>query len=368
MDKPIRILQVVTHMNRGGLETMIMNYYRHIDREKIQFDFLVHRDGRAAYDDEIEALGGKIYCLPRLVPWGITYRRALNAFFAEHTQYKIVHVHQDCLSSVILKAANNYGIPTRIAHSHNASQDRNLKYIIKQIYKKSIPQYATELFACGAQAGNWMFGGTSYQILNNAIDTAQYQYGSERAVRVREMLGIPVCATVIGHVGRFSHQKNHSFLIDVFHKVMQKNPSSYLLMVGDGELRPCIEEKVKMLGIERNVIFTGVRSDVADLMQAMDVFLFPSFYEGLPVTLVEAQAAGLPCIISDAIPKDCDLTDRISRCSLEEPAEIWADRILENRQAVRKDASEEIAAAGFDIKENSKWLQSQYLSYYFKRK
>ena len=366
MDTPIRVLQVVTHMNRGGLETMLMNYYRNIDREKIQFDFLVHRKKRAAYDDEIEALGGKIYRLPRLVPWGIVYRRALNAFFDEHAEYKVIHVHQDCLSSVILKAAKEHGVPIRIAHSHNANQDRNLKYIIKQIYKRYIPRYATELFACGVQAGNWMFGGAPYQILNNAIDTAQYQYGAERAARVREMLGILAHATVIGHVGRFSPQKNHSFLIDIFHKVLQKDPSSYLLLVGDGELRPGIEEKVKTLGAEKNVIFTGVRSDVADLLQAMDVFVFPSFYEGLPVTLVEAQAAGLPCIISDTIPKDCDLTDQVSRRSLEEPAEIWADRIWENRRAVRKDTSEEIAAAGFDIKENAKWLQSHYLSYYFK--
>lgn len=151
--EPLRVLQVVTHMNRGGLETMLMNYYRSVDRKKVQFDFLVHREERADYDDEIEALGGKIFRLPRLVPWSISYRRALNGFFAAHKEYKIVHVHQDCLSSVILKAALKQGVPVRIAHSHSQSQDKNLKYLIKLYYKKSIPRYSTKLFACGESAG-----------------------------------------------------------------------------------------------------------------------------------------------------------------------------------------------------------------------
>ena len=168
MTQPTRVLQVVTHMNRGGLETMLMNYYRHTDRNKVQFDFLAHRDDRAAYDDEIESLGGTIYRLPRLVPWSGSYQRALNDFFEKHPEYRIVHVHQDCLSSVILKAAQKNGVPVRIAHSHSANQDRNLKYPIKLWYKRSIPQYATALFACGKDAGDWMFNGASYQIVNNA--------------------------------------------------------------------------------------------------------------------------------------------------------------------------------------------------------
>lgn len=181
----IRVLQVVTNMDRGGLESMLMNYYRHIDREKIQFDFLVHRQERAAFDDEIETLGGRIYRLPRLVPWSKSYLSALNRFFDEHTGYKVVHVHQDCLSSVILKAAKQHDIPVRIAHSHNANQDKNLKYPIKLWYKRSIPEYATNLFACGKDAGDWMFGGASYQIINNAIDVAAYTYDSTKRQEMR---------------------------------------------------------------------------------------------------------------------------------------------------------------------------------------
>lgn len=181
----IRVLQVVTNMERGGLESMLMNYYRHIDREKIQFDFLVHRQERAAFDDEIEALGGRIYRLPRLVPWSKSYLSALNRFFDEHTGYKVVHVHQDCLSSVILKAAKQHDVPVRIAHSHNANQDKNLKYPIKLWYKRSIPEYATNLFACGKDAGDWMFGGASYQIINNAIDVAAYTYDPTKRQEMR---------------------------------------------------------------------------------------------------------------------------------------------------------------------------------------
>ena len=361
MSKPIRVLQVVTHMNRGGLETMLMNYYRHIDREKVQFDFLVHRHERAAYDNEIEALGGRIYRLPRLVPWSISYHRALNAFFEEHTEYRVVHVHQDCLSSVILKVAQKHGIPVRIAHSHSTSQDKDLKYIIKLICKKSIPDYATELFACGKEAGQWMFGGAPFRILNNAIDAEQYRVNPARAASVRNALKIPADALVVGHVGRFSPPKNHNFLIDIFAEIHRLEPNAYLLLVGDGELRPGIEEKVWTRGLDNNVIFTGVRSDVPDLMQTMDVFVFPSLYEGLGIVIIEAQAAGIPCVISDNIPSACDLTELIHRLSLDEPAKRWAQKAF----SLQKDDNDnymQIAEAGFDIEENAQWLQNYYLS------
>ena len=216
MSEPIRILHVVTYMGRGGLETMIMNYYRHIDRSKVQFDFLTHRDFRADYDDEIESLGGKLYRLPRLVPWSRSYRLALDAFFAAHPEYRIVHVHQDCLSSVILKAASKCGVPVRIAHSHSSSQDKNLKYLIKLYYRRWIPHYATDLYACGKQAGDWMFMGHPFRIVNNAIDAAAYAYSPEKAALVRHNLGIGKDSLVLGHVGRFSPTKNHTYLLDVF--------------------------------------------------------------------------------------------------------------------------------------------------------
>lgn len=360
----IRVLQVVTHMDRGGLETMLMNYYRHIDREKIQFDFLVHRQERAAFDDEIEALGGRIYRLPRLVPWSKSYLSALNRFFDEHTGYKVVHVHQDCLSSVILKAAKQHDVPVRIAHSHSANQDKNLKYPIKLWYKRSIPEYATNLFACGKDAGDWMFGGASYQIINNAIDVAAYTYGSTKRQEMRRQIGLENEFT-IGHVGRFNQPKNHPFLLDIFTSLLKKEPNAALLLVGGGEGMPKIQAKAQELGIAERVRFLGVRSDVADLMQAMDVFVFPSFYEGLPVTMVEAQASGLPCIISDKVPPECILTDGlVNIMPLSASPEAWAEKILAMRAVPRTDRREEIAAHGFDISTEAVKLQEFYLKAY----
>ena len=357
----MRVLQVVTHMDRGGLETMLMNYYRHMNREKVQFDFLTHRQERAAYDDEIEALGGKIYRLPRLVPWSKSYLAALDQFFADHPEYKVVHVHQDCLSSVILKAAEKHGVPVRIAHSHSANQDKNLKYPIKLWYKRDIPKYATNLFACGRDAGDWMFGGAPYQTINNAIDVAAYTYSPLKRAEKRRELGLAT-EFVIGHVGRFNQPKNHPFLLSIFAALLKKEPTATLLLVGGGEDMPKIQAKAQALGVAEHVRFLGVRSDVADLMQAMDVFVFPSLYEGLPVTMVESQAAGLPCIISDKVPPECILTEGlVAVLPLSAGPEIWAAKILEKKNLPRTDRRSEIAAHGFDITTEAVKLQEFYL-------
>lgn len=358
----IRILHVVTYMGRGGLETMIMNYYRHMDRTKVQFDFLVHRDFRADYDDEIEALGGRIFRIGRLIPWSRKYQKELYDFLAVHREYKIIHVHQDCLSSVALKAAQRAGIPVRIAHSHSSSQDKNLKYLIKLWYKQQIPHYATELFACGKDAGDWMFGGAQYRIINNAIDAKRYAYDQKKALEEKCRLGFEADSFVIGHVGRFSAVKNHAFLLDVFAKMHQREKKAKLLLVGDGDLRAEMEQKAAEMGMAQNVCFTGVREDVAELMQAMDVFAFPSLYEGLPVSLVEAQAAGLPCLISQQIPDACILTGLVKKLSLQESADIWAEAILQYKQEPRKDMAKPIAECGFDIVSNAAWLQEYYIN------
>lgn len=360
----MRVLQVVTTMNRGGLETMLMNYYRHVDRERVQFDFLEHRKEHSAYDDEIESLGGRIYRLPRLVPWSKSYLSALNHFFDEHPEYKVVHVHQDCLSSVILKVAAQHNVPVRVAHSHSASQDKNLKYLIKLCYKRFIPKYATDLFACGRDAGDWMFGGAPFQIINNAIDVAAYTYDRAKRQKVRQQLGLENEFT-IGHVGRFNQPKNHPFLLDIFATLLKEEPNAILLLVGGGEGMSKMQEKVQALGIAEHVRFLGVRSDVADLMQAMDIFVLPSLYEGLPVTMVEAQAAGLPCIISDKVPPECILTEGlVDIMTLSASPEAWAEKILAKRAIPRTDRRAEIAAHGFDITTEAVKLQEFYLKAY----
>lgn len=354
----MRVLQVVTYMGRGGLETMLMNYYRHMDRKKVQFDFLVHRDFEADYDAEILALGGKIWRLPRLNPLSPDYRRQLSRFFRDHPEYRIVHSHLDCMAGVPLDAARKNGVPVRIAHAHNSSQTRDLKYLLKLWYKQGIRRQATHLFACGRSAGEWMFCTEDFQILNNAVDASRYAFDRELRAQVRQELGIEPAARVIGHVGRFSPQKNHSFLLDLFAKLP---PNHILLLVGDGELRNSSEVRAMELGIRDRVIFAGVRSDVERLLQAMDVFVFPSVFEGLPVSVIEAQAAGLPCLISDKVPIECKITDLVRQVPLDAGAEAWAVGAGEAELEARRDTLKEIRAAGFDIRENAHWLQCFYM-------
>ena len=358
---PVRILHIVTYMGRGGLETMLMNYYRHVDREKIQFDFLVHRDFEADYDAEILSLGGRIYHVSRLIPWSRSYRDELKAFFRQHPEYRIVHVHQDCLSAVALECAKECGIPVRIAHSHIANQDRNVKYWIKRHYMKQIPAFATDLFACSRAAGDWMFGGNDYRLMKNAIEAEHFAYDAQAAADIRNEFSLKD-SVVIGHIGRFSPQKNHDYLIDIFAACVKAEPDARLLLVGDGELRPQIEKKVKDLHLEQHVIFTGVRSDVARLLQAMDVFLFPSAYEGLPVTMVEAQAAGLPCVISDAVSAETVITSGLVKVySLKDAPEVWAQTVLQQAVRDHEDHLAEVEAAGYDVSEAAGKLQDFYL-------
>ena len=359
----VRVLHIVTNMDRGGLETMLMNYYRHMDREKIQFDFLEHRRDRAAYDDEIESLGGRIFRLPRLNPLSSDYFHALNAFFAAHPEYRIVHSHLDCMSAYPLCAAKNAKVPVRIAHAHSTSQDRNWKLVFKLISKKLISLYTTDLFACSADAGEWMFGTKDVHILPNAIDIERYAFNLLIRNQTKKALGLDD-AFVIGHVGRFSAVKNHSFLTDVFVQIKRQEPNSKLLLVGAGSEMQAVQQKVKALGLGADVIFTGVRNDVANLMQAMDVFVFPSLYEGLGIVLIEAQAAGLPCVVSDTIPREAYLTDLITAEKLSSSVEKWAEKILKKRYFPRTDRRDEIAAHGFDITTEAVKLQEFYINAY----
>ena len=361
MTEPLRILQIVTYMGRGGLETMLMNYYRHIDRSKVQFDFLVHRDFEADYDQEIRELGGRIYHVSRLIPWSRKYRNELKQFFKDHPEYRIVHVHQDCLGSVALQCAKECGIPVRIAHSHSSSALKDLKYPIKLWYMRKIPAYATHLLACGKQAGDWMFSGSPYEIIKNAIDTEKYEYSPAKAKEVKKMLGIGTELTV-GHVGNFTLAKNHTFLIDIFQALLQKRPDAKLVLVGGDYEIEAAKEKVNRLGLNDHVMFLGIRSDVRDLMQAMDVFVFPSLYEGLPVTMIEEQAAGIPAIISDHVSDECVVTKNlVTVMKLDDSAEQWADCILKRAEEGKRSHRNEIIAAGYDIASEAEKLENFYL-------
>lgn len=359
----LRILHVVTDMRRGGLESMLMNYYRVIDREKIQFDFLTHRDYLGDYGEEIINLGGKIYHIMPLNPFSKKYKNELVEFFNTHQEYKIIHVHQDCMSSVVLKIAKEQGIKIRIAHSHSSSQDKNLKYLIKLFYKKYIPKYATDLMACGLEAGKWMFKDAEFIILNNAIDAEKYRYNEEIRIKMRKVLKIEKNELVIGHVGRFSPVKNQLFLLEIYKEIL-KNQKSKLLMIGDGQMKNEILKKIEYLGIASDVILTGVRTDVADLMQAMDVFVLPSLYEGLGIVGVEAQASGLPCVFSENIPDEAVMTKLVKKISLNAPKENWVAQILDEKDKKRVDSYNEICKAGYDIRNSVERLQRYYLELY----
>lgn len=359
----LRILHVVTYMGRGGLETMLMNYYRHIDRTRVQFDFLVHRDFVADYDNEILSMGGKVFRLPQLNPFSYEYLQKLNEFFSTHTEYKIVHSHLDCMAGLPLKYAKKYGVPIRIAHAHNSNQSKDKKYFLKLLYKRKIHKHANHLYACGKDAGIWMFNTDEFTILNNAIDSMKYVYCSAKQRAMRKQLGISEDSLVIGHVGRFSHQKNHEFLIKLFYELQLKEATAVLLLVGDGELKEEIEKQSVQLGIRDKIIFTGVRSDVEDLLQAMDIFIFPSLYEGLPVSIIEAQASGLPCIISDNVPIDCKLTNEVYQVGLSEDLNEWVKIVQQCIKHERQNNYIKICSAGFDIKENAKILENTYLHF-----
>lgn len=359
----VRVLQIVNYMGRGGLETLLMNCMRHIDREQVQFDFLVHRAFRADYDDEIEALGGKIYRLPRLNPLNPGYYKALDDFFSAHPEYRIVHCHLDCMSAFPLAAAKKHGVPVRIAHSHNANQDRNWKYLLKLLFMKRIPAYATHFFACSKDAGSWMFPGQSVTVINNGIDVRKFRYDPVIREQKRRELGLEN-QFVIGHTGRFAPQKNHTFLIDVFSEIHKRNPDSALLLIGEGELESAIQKKVDDLGLHEAVRFLGIQADVSSFLQAMDAFVMPSLFEGLSLASVEAQASGLPCFFSDRVSRDCSMTGYVSFLPLSDSHEKWAECILQSSDCSRTSGHEAVRAAGFDIGRTADWIQSFYLSHW----
>lgn len=356
--EPKRILQVVTYMGRGGIETMLMNYYRHMDRTKVQFDFLVHRDFKADFDDEIEALGGRIYRVPPMNPLKMSYWKALDDFFRAHP-YEIVHCHLNYKSGVVLAAAKRAGIPVRVAHAHTASMSAGFSRLARICMKPLIPRTATHNLACGKAAGDAIFGGMAYELIPNAIDAGALTFRAETRSRMRRELGLNDEYTLI-HVGRFGEEKNHTFLLDAFAEVLKKEPAAVLLLAGDGPLRPEMERRAASLP-EGSVRFLGVRKDVPDLLQAADVFAFPSIFEGLPVTMIEAQAAGLPCVKSDTVTDECIVTDLVRSLPIDDP-KPWAEAILSMKNTPRTDRLGDIQKSGYDITTAAEKLTRFYLN------
>lgn len=358
----MRILQVVNDMHRAGLETMLMNYYRHIDRSKIQFDFLTHRPEKSDYDDEILSMGGKMYYAPRLYPQNYpAYFKYMKKFFAEHPEYKIVHSHIDSMSYLPLLAAKKAGVPIRIAHSHNTSIDKDFKYILKQYYRLRITSVANHYCACGKEAGKFLFKGKEATIIPNAIEVDRFLFDKEMRKMKRKELGLND-EFVLGHVGRLSYQKNHKFLIEVFSEVHKKDANTILLLIGVGEKEQEIKEQVHTLGLDKAVKFLGNRSDVNELYQAMDVFVMPSFFEGIPVTGIEAQFSGLTCVFSDKVPMEVGFSEQCRFLSLQSSREIWKDEILENKgKREREERTDYYENSNYNILKAKDILRDYYL-------
>lgn len=362
--KKRRVLHVLGAMNRGGAETMIMNVYRNIDRDKVQFDFAVHSFEKCDFDDEIIELGGFIYHYPRYkIKNHFQFLKFWKSFLQTHQEFSYIHCHTMNTAGIIMNLAKKYEIK-RIIHSHNSSSGTGYLKYIKDFYR--YPLKKNEItdfrFACGKEAGEFLYGTKDFTIITNAIPTDKFIFQQEIREKLRENLRLRD-SFVIGNIARFNEVKNHVFLIDIFLEIYQLNKNAVLLLLGDGSLRALIEEKADKLGLKDRVIFTGVVDNPHEYLQAMDVFLFPSLYEGLPLSLIEAQTSGLHCITSDkVVPQEVKVTDLVDFISLEDSAEIWAKRVLAyNNGYERTNRKREIVEAGYDITEATKVLQNIYL-------
>lgn len=332
----IHILQSVSNMDRGGIESMLMNYYRHLDRTRFQFDFLVNKQKPGFFDDEIRALGGRIFQSPGVAPQSYpAYLRSMQQLLAQHPEIKVLHAHNEAMQLFALEGAKKAGLPVRIAHAHNTRLPKDAKLPIKWFCKQFIPGAATDYWACGREAGIYYFGQSAWDArgvtLRNAIDLDRFGYRPQVRAKLR--------------------------------------PDSCLLLVGEGELRAELEAKAARLGIAQDVKFLGVQSDTSVWYQAMDVFVMPSLFEGLPVVGMEAQASGLPCVFSTGVTEEVLLRPDSCRISLEQPDEAWAavlkdaDRNLPDRAQ----AAAQVRAAGYDIRQETLRLQQLYTSLIAKR-
>lgn len=379
---PLRIVHVLGRLDRGGAEAMVMNLYRSMDKSRIQFDFVLHTKEECAYNEEVRCLGGRIFSVPAFsAGTAVSYRKAWKELLAAHPEWKVLHSHVRSTASLYLPLAHKAGMRT-IIHSHNTASGSGASAVVKTLLQYPLRRQADYLFACSEEAGKWLYGEKAcgsprFYLLKNAISAERFAFCSEIRAKKRRELGISERSFVIGHVGRFEEQKNHKFLLEIYEAVQNKikmREETVLLLVGEGKLEEQMRESAEQKKLE-NVRFLGSRADVNELMSAMDVFLFPSLFEGLPVTLIEAQAAGLSVTASDTITKEVGITPLIQMLSLHESAERWAEQVVSAKDAgekipVRQQASEEavkrIRREGYDTAQTVQWLTGFYESLWIK--
>lgn len=394
MEKPIHVLHVLGGVSLGGAESRIMDLYRQMNREEIQFDFLVHsaavrtgfrealqtcadkgnQNGKGDervrkqefYDEEIHAMGGHIYVLPKFKVYNyFVYRKAVKAFFKAHREFRVVQGHMTSTAGIYLPMAKKAGVPVTVAHARNAGVVKGPKGLATRFFRRGLVKKSDYCFACSHLAGQDVFGEAAMKagqvkVIYNAIDVGRFTYDEKVRQETRAQFGIRE-ELVLGHVGRFQYQKNHPYLLEVFAAVCKRRPDARLLLLGEGEDRPVMEEKCRQLGVDDRVYFLGNRRDTERFYQAMDFFLLPSFFEGLPGVLVEAQAAGLRCIVSDTVTKEAQATDLVTYLSIEEEPARWAEEILKQADYARRDTAQELREAGFDVRTQAEGYRRFYL-------
>lgn len=364
----IRVLQVIGVMDRGGAETMIMNLYRAINRSEIQFDFLVHEQREGDYDAEIRDFGGRIFRIPRFNGLNYSlYRRCVRAFFEEHRGYSIVHGHIGSCAPIYLAEAKRAGCYT-IAHSHSQNFYKGLLGVAFNLFSQPVRGVADFYFGCSREAGIDRFGpeivnSSSFHVLPNGIDATRYVCDQATHEEAKSKLGF-TGRPIICHVGRFIPVKNHAFLFNVFAHVLEDVPNAVLLLAGRGELEEPLRELAEELKISNSVSFLGVVDDVSPLLRASDIFVFPSIKEGLPLAVVEAQAAGLSTVVSSGVPELAIMSDDAYRVPLSDGVLEWARLCVELIEATnrkpRHDGVFAVREHGFDITETSAWLAAFY--------
>lgn len=364
MKEPIKILQMIGSLNVGGSQTMILNIYEVIDKTKIQFDFIIDHDDHLYYKDYVESMGARVYTMPSFN--GKNYfdvRKCWERFFQEHAEYKILHSHVRSYASVFLPIAKKNGVKT-IIHSHSTSNGKGISSIAKHILQYPLRYQADFFMGCSKSSGEWLFGkkiieSQRFKVIANGVDINKYLPNDIIRNQIRNYLNIPDDNVVFGHIGRFHEAKNFPFLIELFSCIYRKNRKSKLLLVGDGGERSMIEELIQKLSLSDAVIMLGMRNDVPNILQAMDCFLFPSKWEGLPVTLVEAQASGIPCLVSDCVTREVALSDDIQYLPIDKGVDCWLES-LKQVKFVRNDNSLYIKKAGFDIETSADEIAKIY--------
>ena len=353
-------------MNRGGAEAMLMNFYRNVDREQVQFDFLLTEPNRCQYEDEIETLGGKVFRVPLLTMRApMAYINGVRDFLNAHREYQIVHSHTSSKSAVPLWVAKRCGVPVRVCHAHSSSSGSGMEGLIRGILGVWLKRVATDFMACGEGASRCWYGNEYTDsgrviIVPNAVDTKKFAFNQDVRGEVRKKLSISDGEFVMGMVSRFHPVKNHLFMLDVVKGLKEQGKKVKLLLVGDGELRQEIERKIENLGIENETIMVGLVSDVHTYLHAMDVVMMPSLNEGLPVSLVEAQANGLSCVVSTGVPEEVNITGNVSFLPLD--VHSWVENLMKMNMGRDVAAVKKVKDAHYDIEIASKELEQWYLT------